>query len=113
METGRWYAVPRPQRVCLFCPVACVEDETHSILYCESFSTLREDLIREVRRCFPRLRIPVAGQYQMKDEEDERQLLRIIFLQSNDDRVVSKLVCLINQIVTKRRGSAKDWLNPR
>ena len=37
VETGRWYAVPRPQRVCLFCPVACVEDETHSILYCESF----------------------------------------------------------------------------
>ena len=113
VETGRWYAVPRPQRVCLFCPVACVEDETHSILYCESFSTLREDLMREVRRCFPRLRIPVAGQYQMEDEEDERQFLRIIFLQSNDNRVTKKLVCLINQIVTKRRGSAKDWLNPR
>ena len=69
--------------------------------------------MREVRRCFPRLRIPVAEQYQMEDEEDERQFLRIIFLQSNDDRVISKLVCLINQIVTKRRGSAKDWLNPR
>ena len=70
--------------------------------------------MREVRRCFPRLRIPVAGQYQMEDEEDERQFLRIIFLQSNHDRrVISKLVCLINQIVKKRRGSAKDWLNPR
>ena len=104
---------PSKSSICLFCPVACVEDETHSILYCESFSTLREDFMREVRRCFPRLRIPVAGQYQMEDEEDERQFLRIIFLQSNDDRVISNLVRLINQIVTKRRGSAKGWLNPR
>ena len=71
---------PARKEYVFFCPVACVEDETHSILYCESFSTLREDLMREVRRCFPRLRIPVAGQYQMEDEEDERQFLRIIFL---------------------------------
>ena len=66
VETGRWYAVPRPQRVCLFCPVACVEDETHAILYCNSFSTLRAALMEEVKRCFPRLRVPTADQYHME-----------------------------------------------
>ena len=65
--------------------------------------------MEEVKRCYPRLRVPTADQYHM-EEEDERQLLRILFLQTNDDQLSRSLLNLIDKIVTERRGSAKNWL---
>jgi len=65
--------------------------------------------MEEVKRCYPRLRVPTADQYHM-EEEDERQLLRILFLQSNDDQLSRSLMNLIDKVVCERRGSAKNWL---
>jgi len=65
--------------------------------------------MEEVKRCYPRMRVPTADQYHM-EEEDERQLLRILFLQTNDDQLSRSLLNLIDKIVTERRGSAKNWL---
>ena len=65
--------------------------------------------MEEVKRCYPRMRVPTADQYHM-EEEDERQLLRILFLQTNDDQLSRSLLNLIDKIVNERRGSAKNWL---
>ena len=65
--------------------------------------------MEEVKRCYPRMRVPTADQYHM-EEEDERQLLRILFLQTNDDQLSRSLSNLIDKIVNERRGSAKNWL---
>ena len=66
--------------------------------------------MEEVKRCFPRLRVPTADQYHM-EEEDERQLLiRILFLQTNEEQLTRSLLNLIDKIVSERRGSAKNWL---
>lgn len=65
--------------------------------------------MEEVKRCYPRLRVPTADQYHM-EEEYERQLLRILFLQANDDQLSRSLLNLIDKIVNERRGSAKNWL---
>ena len=67
--------------------------------------------MEEVKRCFPRLRVPTADQYHMEQEDEERQLLRILFLQTNDDQLSRSLLNLIDKtVVNERRGSAKNWL---
>ena len=42
------------RRECQLCPGHLVEDETHFLLSCTTFSSLREELFTETRKIFPR-----------------------------------------------------------
>ena len=54
IEKGRHYGLEVYQRECQFCPGHLVEDETHFLLSCTTFSSLREELFTETRKMFPR-----------------------------------------------------------
>ena len=41
-ETGRYDNIPRDERLCHLCNCNRIEDETHFLLYCPSFSSIRD-----------------------------------------------------------------------
>ena len=54
IEKGRHLVLDEYQRVCPFCPGYLVEDETHFLLTCNTFSSLRDELISGVKLIIPR-----------------------------------------------------------
>ena len=54
IEKGRHQHLRRDQRFCPFCP-NLVETEEHFILFCKTFSQIRDELYREVKDLFPNL----------------------------------------------------------
>jgi hypothetical protein len=49
IEKGRYYNIPRENRVCLSCKAGKVEDELHFFLDCPSYEHLRQDFFEKIK----------------------------------------------------------------
>jgi len=54
IEIGRHNKLEVNQRICLLCPENILEDETHFILKCKTWSPLRRELLSKTKHLFPR-----------------------------------------------------------
>ena len=43
--TGKWFKTKKEERICKFCDLNKVEDETHFLLQCRNYKDLRKGLI--------------------------------------------------------------------
>ena len=50
IEKGRYYNIPRENRVCLSCKAGKVEDELHLFLSCPSNAHLRQDFKKKKKK---------------------------------------------------------------
>ena len=56
-ETGRYDKIPRDERLCSLCNCNKIEDETHFLLDCPSFSSIRDRLFSKIEPKMPFLRL--------------------------------------------------------
>ena len=57
IETGRYDNIPRDERLCNLCNCNRIEDETHFLLDCPSFSSIREMFFSKLESKIPFLRL--------------------------------------------------------
>ena len=50
IERGRYFGIPRDQRLCTKCSMNVIEDEKHTLFECLSFVTERENMINVIQR---------------------------------------------------------------
>ena len=53
IETGRYDNIPRDERLCNLCNCNRIEDETHFLLDCPSFSSIREMFFSKLESKIP------------------------------------------------------------
>ena len=57
IETGRYNKVPRDERLCSLCNCNKIEDETHFLLDCPSYSSIRDRFFSKIEPKIPFLRL--------------------------------------------------------
>ena len=57
IDTGRYDNIPRDERLCNLCDCNRIEDETHFLLDCPSFSLIRDMLFSKLEPKIPFLRL--------------------------------------------------------
>ena len=57
IETGRYDNIPRDERLCNLCNCNRIEDETHFLLDCPSFSSIRNMFLSKLEPKIPFLRL--------------------------------------------------------
>ena len=57
IETGRYDKIPRDERLCSLCNCNKIEDETHFLLDCPSYSSIRDRFFSEIEPKIPFLRL--------------------------------------------------------
>ena len=57
IETGIYDNIPRDERLCTLCKCNRIEDETHFLLDCPSFSSIREMFFSKLEPKIPFLRL--------------------------------------------------------
>ena len=57
IETGRYDKIPRDERLCSLCNCNNIEDETHFLLDCPSYSSIRDRLFSKIEPKIPFLRL--------------------------------------------------------
>ena len=57
IETGRYENIPRDEMLCSLCNCNRIEDETHFLLDCPSFSSIREMFFSKLEPKLPFLRL--------------------------------------------------------
>ena len=53
IELGRYFQIPRNERLCKQCTSGTVENEKHFLFHCTRYSDIRHDLTREINRVCP------------------------------------------------------------
>jgi hypothetical protein len=64
-EKGRYYNIPRENRVCLSCKAGKVEDELHLFLDCPSYTHLRQDFFEKIKSILGEVNQKVFNKLQM------------------------------------------------
>ena len=57
IETGRYNKIPRDERLCSLCNCNKIEDETHFLLDCPSYSSIRDRFFSKIESKIPFLRL--------------------------------------------------------
>ena len=57
IETGRYNKIPREERLCNLCNSNKIEDETHFLLYCPRYSSIRDMFFSKIESKIPFLRL--------------------------------------------------------
>ena len=57
IETGRYDKIPRDERLCSLCNCNKIEDETHFLLDCPSYSSIRDRFFSKIEPKIPFLRL--------------------------------------------------------
>ena len=94
IEKGRYYNIPRENRVCLSCKAGNVEDELHLLLDCPSYAHLRQDFFEKIKSILGEVNQKVFNKRQM-----------IALLNSNSPKLLNIIVNFMNKCMSKRNSS--------
>jgi hypothetical protein len=98
IEKGRYYDIPRENRVCLSCKAGKVEDELHHFLDCPSYAHLRQDFFEKIKSILGEVNQKVFNKCQM-----------IALLNSNSPKLLNIIVqekfILVNVYITNKMST--------
>jgi hypothetical protein len=98
IEKGRYYNIPRENRVCLSCKAGKVEDELHLFLDCPSYAHLRQDFFEKIKSILGEVNQKVFNKCQM-----------IALLNSNSPKLLNIIVqekfILVNVYITNKMST--------
>ena len=83
IEKGRYYNIPRENRVCLSCKASKVEDELHFFLDCPSYAHLRQDFFEKIKSILGEVNQKVFNKRQMINSPTEQQFTKTSQYQSH------------------------------
>ena len=97
IETGRYDNLPRGERLCNLCNCNRIEDETHFLLDCPSFSSIRDMFFSKVEPKIPFLRL-----------QSQESLLSHL-MNSTDYFINIQLISFISTLVRKHCHAGRSF----
>ena len=89
LETGRYYNIPKENRICTFCNMNKIESEYHFLLVCPLYAELRRQYLHQFYCRWPSL-TKFQNLMQSKSERVIKRLSKYIFFAQNKRNLSAK-----------------------